>query len=199
MLACDGGDSGGEGGDPDRGAAPRGADSGTASERELGPDASTPPAPDAKQSSPGVYEGHSERIYSGFEIQSQYVEVRDGTKLAMDIYRPLETDGSLVEAPLPVLWMHTPYGRRAPFEVPGFTIGEMYPGTAARLVDYVYVIAVVDFRGLYASYGRNAGYNRAPLAKATCSPWCPASRCSCASTCCPSPCASPPVTGFASC
>lgn len=35
-----------------------------------------------------------------------------------------------------------------------------YPGMALRLVKYGYVVAVVDFRGLYASYGSNVAFNR---------------------------------------
>ena len=53
--------------------------------------------------------------------------------------------------------MHTPYNRRT------FTTGataETYPGFAARLVPYGYVVAIADYRGLYASFGRNVAFNR---------------------------------------
>ncbi len=125
---------------------------------ESGSDASP-----AMVSKPGEYKGYSEKKYSKeFALSSQYVEVRDGTKLAVDLYRPKNEDGSVVEDPLPVVWMHTPYNRRY-FESPGVTkglSGETYPGFAARLIEYGYVVAIVDFRGLYASYGTNLGYNR---------------------------------------
>lgn len=113
-----------------------------------------------KISSPGKYRGYSEAIYSGYRITSQYVAVRDGTKLAIDIYRPLDKAGNIVEAPLPVVWMHTPYSRASPIEADGLSMGELYPGQAASLIQYGYVVAIADFRGLYASYGRNIGYNR---------------------------------------
>jgi len=122
------------------------------------PDASTP----AKVSKPGEYSGYSERIYEGYELSSRYVAVRDGTKLAVDLYRPKDESGQVVNTKLPVLLMHTPYNRRY-FESAttgrGLS-GETYPGAAARLIEYGYVVAIADFRGLYASYGRNVGYNR---------------------------------------
>lgn len=113
-----------------------------------------------KTSRPGAYGGYSEPLYAEYKITSQYVTVRDGTKLAIDIYRPLEADGSLVETPLPVVWMHTPYCRRVPLPGNELSMAEIYPGQAGKLVRYGYVVAIADFRGLYASYGKNIGYNR---------------------------------------
>jgi uncharacterized protein len=62
-------------------------------------------------SAPGEYSGYSPVLYDGDELFSQYVTVRDGTKLAVDIWRPT-LNGELVTTPLPVVWMHTPYNRR---------------------------------------------------------------------------------------
>lgn len=110
----------------------------------------------------GEYSGYSEAIYADdYKISSQYVEVRDGTKLAVDIYRPKDkTTGEVIETPLPVLWMHTPYNRRYNnVEQTKLTV-EHYAGTAAKLLKYGYVVATVDFRGLFASFGHNEGYNR---------------------------------------
>ncbi len=119
-------------------------------------DSSTP----NRVSRPGEYAGYSEAIYDdGYEITSQYVSVSDGTRLAVDIYRPKDkTTGKVVATPLPVLWMHTPYNRRYSNNK-ALTV-ENYPGTAGRLVKYGYVVATVDFRGLYASYGHNLAFNR---------------------------------------
>lgn len=108
-------------------------------------------------SSPGKYQGYSEPLYPDYERTSFYVEVRDGTRLAMDVFRPVDEGGDVVSTRLPVLWMHTPYNRRT------FTGGptvETYPGFALRLVEYGYVVAIVDYRGLYASFGTNQGFNR---------------------------------------
>jgi predicted acyl esterase len=114
-------------------------------------------------SKPGEYKGYSEPLYKdGYELSSQYVKVRDGTQLAADLYRPKDANGKAVTKPLPVLWMHSPYNRRyftSATTGQGLS-GENYPGAAARLVEYGYVVAIVDFRGLYASYGTNVAYNR---------------------------------------
>jgi uncharacterized protein len=111
-------------------------------------------------SKPGEYAGYSDAIYDDkYELTSQYVQVSDGVKLAMDLYRPKDkATGKAVDAKLPVLWMHTPYNRR--FSNDKALTGESYPGTAAKLVKYGYVVAIVDFRGLYASYGHNVAFNR---------------------------------------
>jgi len=106
-------------------------------------------AAEAPVSSPGKYSGFSPVLYDGYKIFSQYVTVRDGTKLAVDIIRPT-LEGGLVEKPLPVVWMHTPYNRR--YYGPVLT-AKMYPGAALGLVKYGYVVGVVDQRGMYASYG----------------------------------------------
>jgi putative CocE/NonD family hydrolase len=113
-------------------------------------------------SRPGEYRGFGAKLYQGYELSSQYVAVRDGTRLAVDLYRPKTADGTIVETPLPVLLMHTPYNRRyftSLIAGKGLS-GETYPGAAARLIEYGYVVAIADFRGGYASYGKNEGYNR---------------------------------------
>lgn len=113
-------------------------------------------------SRPGEYAGYSDAIYADeWEMSSLYVEVRDGTKLAMDLYRPKDKiTGKVVETPLPVLWMHTPYNRRYNDNNPNRLTVDNYAGTAGRLVKYGYVVATVDYRGLFASFGHNEGYNR---------------------------------------
>jgi putative CocE/NonD family hydrolase len=121
-----------------------------------------PKLPDGAVSKPGTYTGFGDKLYDTYKITSLYVPVRDGTKLAVDLYRPQDPSGKAVETPLPVLFMYTPYNRRY-FPAGGTgdgTSGDSYPGVAARLVAYGYVVAIADFRGVYASYGKNAGYNR---------------------------------------
>ncbi len=107
-------------------------------------------------SEPGKYAGYSPVRFDGYKLTSQYVAVRDGTRLAVDLFRPT-SNGVIVEEKLPVLWMHTPYNRRNYRD--GLTAAN-YPGKALQLVKYGYVVAVVDYRGLYASFGHNAGFNR---------------------------------------
>ena len=43
-----------------------------------------------KVSRPGVYSGYSEARYDGWVKSSQYVTVKDGTRLAVDIFRPAQ-------------------------------------------------------------------------------------------------------------
>jgi len=107
-------------------------------------------------SRPGEYRGYSSASYDGHQLTSQYVTVRDGTRLAVDVFLPTQ-DGKAAAGKLPVVWMHTPYNRRTTNN--GLTAAN-YPGKALQLVKFGYAVAVADFRGLYASFGRNAGYNR---------------------------------------
>jgi putative CocE/NonD family hydrolase len=94
--------------------------------------------------------------YDGHRHASFYVTVRDGTKLAVDLVQPTRS-GNVATERLPVVWMHTPYNRR--ISGGGRTV-ETYPGFAFRLVEHGYNVAVVDFRGLYASFGQNRANNR---------------------------------------
>ena len=59
----------------------------------------------------GQYQGYSGPIYNRWVRTSQYVTVRDGTKLAVDIFRPANSSGTPVEEPLPVIWTHDRYQR----------------------------------------------------------------------------------------
>ena len=94
--------------------------------------------------------------YGGYRHTSFYVAVRDGTKLAVDLVQPT-IGGAAATERLPVVWMHTPYNRRTNG---GGRAVETYPGFALRLVEHGYNVAVVDFRGVYASFGQNRAYNR---------------------------------------
>ncbi len=111
-------------------------------------------------SKPGVYTGYSPVLYDGYKLTSQYVTMRDGKKLAVDIFRPT-LNGQVVQTPLPVVWMHSPYNRRYyPAEQKVHLAVNLYPGAAMGLVKYGYVVAVVDARGIYSSYGNTVAYNR---------------------------------------
>lgn len=63
-----------------------------------------------KRSAPGVFSGYTFPKYNGFYRHSLYVEVRDGTRLALDYYVPA-LNGAEETEPLPVVWQFTPYGR----------------------------------------------------------------------------------------
>lgn len=107
-------------------------------------------------SAPGRYEGYAAAAYDGFKRESVYVPMRDGTRIAVDIFRPTK-GGQVATEKLPLVWMHSPYNRRT---YQGKPAVESYPGYAINLSKYGYNVAVADFRGVYASFGGNLGYNR---------------------------------------
>ena len=102
--------------------------------------------PDERISEPGKYKGYSQALYNGRTALSQYITVRDGTKLAALIIRPAQ-DGKTVETPLPVIWTHNRYHRESVYGWPYIL----------PLLKYGYVIVSVDVRGSGASFGKYPG------------------------------------------
>lgn len=105
----------------------------------------------------GEYSGFSQEIYDGYQRTSQYISVRDGTRLAADIFRPTLC-GNVVTDPLPVVWAHERYQRAY------IITGEPYVAHKLMkepwletLVKHGYVVAVVDARGSGASFGTRHG------------------------------------------
>jgi uncharacterized protein len=89
---------------------------------------------------------------------SVYVPVRDGTRLAVNIYRPA-VDGKAVETKLPVIFVFTPY--RARFrDASGKLIETGYDERRGikGLPGAGYVVAVADIRGKGASFGSRRGF-----------------------------------------
>lgn len=107
-------------------------------------------------SRPGEYRGFSMPVYDDWARESFYVEVRDGTRLAVDLFRPT-VDGVIVEDPLPVLWTHHRY-RRAHVNGAGQLISLVDERPElATIIKHGYVIAAVDVRGGGASFGFRRG------------------------------------------
>ena len=93
-----------------------------------------------------------------FERSSLYVPVRDGTRLAMNIYRPV-AQGEVVTTPMPVIFFFTPY--RSRFQGEDGTITELAPAKSMgimRMLDAGYTIAIADVRGKGASFGARRGF-----------------------------------------
>jgi len=109
-----------------------------------------------KVSEPGKYTGYSEKQYDGYVVTSRYIEVRDGTKLAADIYRPA-IDGKPVDKPFPVIFQHS-MGRGMQRPDGAIMRGHMLRGVL-ELVTYGYVVAEIDRRGMGASFGTRRGYH----------------------------------------
>jgi uncharacterized protein len=101
---------------------------------------------EARVSQPGKYEGYSQPLYPERTSTSQYLTVRDGTKLAALILRPAK-DGKTVSTPLPVIWTHDRYHREGIFNW-------YYLQTVLK---YGYIIVAVDVRGSGASFGTYRG------------------------------------------
>jgi hypothetical protein len=98
----------------------------------------------------GEYKGYSEAVYDSWVRTSQYLTMRDGIKIAIDIIRPAK-NGVAAEKPLPAVWSHTRY-RRAIIR-DGKLISEADSPLAQPLIKHGYVIAVADVRGSGASFG----------------------------------------------
>jgi putative CocE/NonD family hydrolase len=90
--------------------------------------------------------------------ESRYVAVRDGTRLAVNIYRPA-VDGRPVTTPHPVIFSFTPY--RARFRNTDGQVVELGQFAGYGLADLTsrgYVLAVADIRGKGASFGARRGF-----------------------------------------
>jgi putative CocE/NonD family hydrolase len=116
----------------------------------------TPPGPRAAAQAPPAKQPRlSPEIYTAYVRQSLYVPVKDGTRLALDIHRPVK-NGVVVENRLPVVLTATPYlrarleGKRLVTPVEGNSI----LGAALRRG---FVVASLDLRGYGASFGRPGG------------------------------------------
>lgn len=129
----------------------------------------------------GRYEGFSDAKYTGWIRTAEYVTVRDGTRLAVDVIRPA-VNGRPAEGRFPVVWSHTRYQRGQPPAGAGSgsddlrnlsSTAEATPEVLARrnapsavdgskslqeLVRHGYVVVVAQARGGGASFGRYRGF-----------------------------------------
>jgi putative CocE/NonD family hydrolase len=103
-------------------------------------------------SSFGVYQGYSQEAFPDQIKSSFYLPMRDGVRLAVDLYRP-GINGKAAEGRFPVVWHHS-FDRRY---VAAPETNAAY--AAPQLTRFGYVVAVVERRGLGASFGERRGYN----------------------------------------
>ncbi|MGC2657971.1 MAG: CocE/NonD family hydrolase [Bryobacteraceae bacterium] len=78
--------------------------------------------------------------YEVIEIQNEMVAMRDGVKLATDIYRPAR-DGAAVDGKFPVILERTPYNKNG------------LSAAASHYVPHGYIVIAQDVRGRYKSEG----------------------------------------------
>jgi predicted acyl esterase len=90
---------------------------------------------------------------------SRYVAVRDGTRLALDVYRPA-VDGRPVNTPRPVVFMFTPYRPRYHSSTDGHVVelDMLRRFGLGDLTERGYVVAIADIRGKGASFGERRGF-----------------------------------------
>jgi putative CocE/NonD family hydrolase len=113
------------------------------------------PATEERVSAPGQYSGYSQPQYDSWTTTSQYVTMRDGVRIAVDVYVP--TDGPEQEA-FPSVLIVTPYHRASVTDTgeilnPLNFEPEDRPEGLTTLLSYGYAIVVADVRGTGASFG----------------------------------------------
>jgi putative CocE/NonD family hydrolase len=113
------------------------------------------PATEEKVSAPGQYSGYSQPQYESWTTTSQYVTMRDGVRIAVDVHMP--TDGPERDR-FPTILIMTPYHRASITDTGEILIPlnfepEERPEGLTTLLSYGYVIVVADIRGTGASFG----------------------------------------------
>ncbi len=104
--------------------------------------------------SPADYVAHRPADYGVAAPQSGYVGMRDGCRLAVDVYLPQGHPADAVQHRFPAISLFTPYYRR--FKLRPGGSGEVNPNTGKFRDFFVprgYVVVVVDVRGTGASFG----------------------------------------------
>ena len=103
----------------------------------------------------GEYAGYTTADYKGFDYHSEYLEMRDGIKLAADICLPkkLEKDKKI-----PTILYLTRYVRsfetKFPFSLLSKTLfGQNTKKEIEFFTSYGYAVVIIDVRGTGASFG----------------------------------------------
>jgi hypothetical protein len=109
------------------------------------------PQTEQKVSAPGQYSGYTSPEYKSFTVTSQYLPMRDGVRIAVDIYMPAEGPA---RDKFPTVLVMLPY-HRANMTDEG--VSQPYatdPTSEFRVVmSYGYAFVVADVRGTGASFG----------------------------------------------
>jgi uncharacterized protein len=100
-------------------------------------------------SRPGVYSGYSEAVYDGVQRTSIYVPSYDGTRIAIDVYRPTR-NGQLASGRLPVIFDQARSNHRG-------RDGQV-DDTVKFYTSHGYIFVAQDRRGNGASFGVSKGF-----------------------------------------
>jgi len=128
----------------------------------------------ARTSAFGKYEGYSDSRFDSFTRESRYVPVRDGVRIAIDIFRPA-VNGKAASEPLPVALFVTRYWRSSEVEdesirtMPGvIPAGQSWAPlldpsayrsergwavVSGEVLRHGYIVVAMDSRGTGVSYG----------------------------------------------
>ncbi len=98
----------------------------------------------------GDYPAASIALYDSWVRTSQYVRMRDGVRLAVDILRPARK-GAVESMPLPILWTHTRYRRATVAN--GKVRSSLESPHLLAMLKRGYILAAADVRGSGASFG----------------------------------------------
>jgi hypothetical protein len=98
------------------------------------------------------YQGYTRPTYEKWTRTSQYITVRDGTRLAADIYRPAGGDVVAAAEKLPVVWTYERYMRATVRDRTTVNKLEREPWLR-EMLRHGYVVGVVEARGTGASFG----------------------------------------------
>ena len=110
------------------------------------------------QVSPADYLTARPPEFDGERLNSQYVIVRDGTRLAVDVHLPGQSDGA---GPFPAIMVLTPYYRRFQLRTGSRNDIDACPTVAFYRDMFVprgYALVAVDVRGSGASFGARDGF-----------------------------------------
>ena len=91
--------------------------------------------------------------YGVIVVKDVMVPMRDGVKLATDLYLPA-SDGALAQGKFPVLVVRTPYGKNPPAARPDeVPVEEKEFNAASNFAKHGYAVVVQDVRGRFGSEG----------------------------------------------
>lgn len=118
------------------------------------PASCAPSQDEGKISRFGEYKGYSEPAYDSWVRTSQYLTMRDGVRIAVDVIRPAK-GGKAAEEKLPVIWSHNRYRRASLRDGKIFSVVDspLYQS----FIRYGYILANADVRGSGASFGTWTG------------------------------------------
>ena len=108
---------------------------------------------EAWEVAPGAYLAQRPEPFSAGRPHSLYLAMRDGCRIALDVYRP-QGPGGPVTNPVPTILILTPYYRR--FRLRDGATGEPSPNAGKYRDAFVprgYAVVVADVRGTGASFG----------------------------------------------